>query len=766
MAQRKLILNGAEVAIPDAKIEIGLLPYDELMLEKIRKEQSGSVFAQRHEDFIEAIALTDTAELPGVRKTLRLSERPSLIAALAREALIRLLGSEVNYPVLSLRPLRVIGGKRKNLVAPTYGLPAWLEKRMVIRFDTRVLHRKEKEPQVVLLCDVATRNSINAPCSELHRLGVPLVGRYVTVIAQAFDPRLEDFRRIVGRVVAVENGVLRLEDHEAGYDSVHAQDAWLEPRRDNWNMCISTLAGDKAGAIIEQIEKEVSAFRRGDDRLDLVRTTLAYLSKRPLKLASGVPLTIGPLLSEAGRTWPFLTRTLDKPHLVFSITGGPSAAHAQPELDRIGPYDQRDFTPKTLRIAVICQAKHQGETSRCVGAYLDGLPNVVIGGRNGYAPRAVFANGLIGRFRMLQPTVETFMAADASSEAYADACRRALDAAADRNFSWDLAVVQTEGGFRQLPHAENPYFVAKASLLKRGVQVQAISLETMRLPPMNLAYSLSNASLASYAKLGGIPWLLRSQPNTDHELIIGLGSHTEKVSRLGSGNRTVGITTVFSSDGRYLLEDRTAAVPFDRYPGELTASLKRTISRVREEDAWRASDAVRLVFHVFKPLKSREVEIVEQVVRELGLDNVRFAFIHVVDDHPFLIFDEGNLGRPAGDGKKGVFATARGTAIEISESEVLLSMKGSQELKLAVQGIPRPLLLRLDQKSTFRDLTYLTTQLFDFACHSWRTFNAASLPVSILYSELIAEMLAGLSAVKGWDADAMRSSASRTRWFL
>jgi hypothetical protein len=272
--------------------------------------------------------------------------------------------------------------------------------------------------------------------------------------------------------------------------------------------------------------------------------------------------------------------------------------------------------------------------------------------------------------------------------------------------------------------------------------------------------------LATYAKLGGVPWLLRSQPNTDHELVIGLGSHTEKPSRLGAGARTVGITTVFSSDGRYMLEDRTAAVPFERYPFELKASLQRTIARIRLEDAWRASDAVRLVFHVFKPLKSREVDAVETTVRDLGLNNVRFAFIHVVDDHPFVLFDSANLGMSLREAKKGVNAVARGTAVEISDSEVLISMKGSQELKLPRQGTPRPLLLRLDQKSTFRDLGYLTTQLFDFACHSWRTFTPASLPVSILYSELIAEMLAGLSLVPGWDADAMRSSTGRTRWFL
>jgi len=386
--------------------------------------------------------------------------------------------------------------------------------------------------------------------------------------------------------------------------------------------------------------------------------------------------------------------------------------------------------------------------------------------RNGYPPSAVFANGLIGRFRMGKPTVETFTASSASADAYAEACRKAIDAAADENVPWDLAILQTEEGFRQLPHAVNPYFVVKAAMLKRGIHVQAFSLKTMRLPKMNLAYSLSNASLATYAKLGGIPWLLRSQPNTDHELVIGLGSHTERSSRFGAGNRTVGITTVFSSDGRYLLEDRTAAVPFEQYPAELKASLHRTISRIRDEDAWRASDAVRLIFHVFKPLKSREIDVVEATVKDLGLSNVRFAFIHVVDDHPFLLFDEANTGSPTRDGKKGVYAAARGTAVEISDNEVLLSMKGSQELKLIWQGTPRPLLLRLDQKSTFRDLGYLTTQLFDFACHSWRTFNVAALPVSILYSELIAEMLAGLSVVPGWDADAMRSSTGRTRWFL
>jgi hypothetical protein len=483
-------------------------------------------------------------------------------------------------------------------------------------------------------------------------------------------------------------------------------------------------------------------------------------------------MQFGPVLSERERSWSFPTKILEKPPLVFNPSGGQTGKWAQGKLDQVGPYDQRDFTPKTPRIVVVCQDRYQGETSRCVGAFLDGIPDAVIPGRGSFPPTAPFQNGFIGRFRLTRPIVDTFTATDDTADAYEDACRRALDAASDRGFTWDLPIVQTEIEFRLLPHARNPYFATKAMLLKRGVQVQAISLSTIRLPKINLAYSLSNASLASYAKLGGVPWLLQSQPNTDHELVIGLGSHTEKVSRLGAGNRTVGITTVFTSDGRYILESRTAAVSFNEYPAVLQESLQRTILRVRQENSWRSSDAVRLVFHVFKPLREREVEAVEKTVKALGLENVRFAFIHVVDDHPFALFDEANPGSRYRDPKsgasamKGVLAPVRGIAVEISDSEALVSMTGSNELKLPRQGTPKPLLLRLHPKSTFRALGYLTAQMFDFSCHSWRTFNPASLPVSILYSELIASMLAGLCAVPGWDSDAMRSSAGRTRWFL
>jgi hypothetical protein len=46
-------------------------------------------------------------------------------------------------------------------------------------------------------------------------------------------------------------------------------------------------------------------------------------------------------------------------------------------------------------------------------------------------------------------------------------------------------------------------------------------------------------ALASYAKLNGIPWLLKANPTIAHELVIGLGSANIGERRLGERERFV-----------------------------------------------------------------------------------------------------------------------------------------------------------------------------------------------------------------------------------
>ena len=314
--------------------------------------------------------------------------------------------------------------------------------------------------------------------------------------------------------------------------------------------------------------------------------------------------------------------------------------------------------------------------------------------------------------------------------------------------------------------AVNPYFAVKAAFLKQRVPVQEITLETMNMPDERLVYALNNLSVATYAKVGGVPWLLKSHPSVAHELVIGIGSQNISSSRLGGQERVVGITTVFSSDGRYLLENRTAAVSYDDYPQELFKSLVHSIGQVRKTDNWRSTDDVRLIFHVFKQIKDLEADAVAKLVDTFGFAQVKYAFLHVADDHPFTLFDEAQLGVRWSGATKGALAPERGLSVVLGDSETLLCFTGSRELKLAHHGLPQPSLLKLHRKSTFRDMTYLARQAFDFSCHSWRMLTPAPLPITILYSELIARLLAGLREVPNWDPDTMLGPIGRTRWFL
>jgi hypothetical protein len=61
---------------------------------------------------------------------------------------------------------------------------------------------------------------------------------------------------------------------------------------------------------------------------------------------------------------------------------------------------------------------------------------------------------------------------------------------------------------------------------------------------------------------------------------------------------------------------------------------------------------------------------------------------------------------------------------------------------------------------------YLARQVYAFSCHSWRSFFASGMPVTILYSELIAKILGNLANVTNWNPDSLLDRIGKTRWFL
>jgi hypothetical protein len=96
----------------------------------------------------------------------------------------------------------------------------------------------------------------------------------------------------------------------------------------------------------------------------------------------------------------------------------------------------------------------------------------------------------------------------------------------------------------------------------------------------------------------------------------------------------------------------------------------------------------------------------------------------------------------------------------------LLSLTGPREVKRPEQGTPHPIILSLHPDSSFTNMPYLTRQIFSLSSHSWRTFLPVSWPVTIQYSDLIADRLGRLLCLERWDPDVMLGRIGGTRWFL
>lgn len=757
-----LLLNAVPVEVSGpAGIQVGILPYDADDLRRLRAEWRGVHFFKRdgERSRILAIPLTGQAPPEGERDTFDLATEARLAAPLVEEALMRLFRG-LGRKILSRWPLKLLGSERHSVFATNQNqVPDWIQRRLMTEFATRVVRREGRPPLVLLACDVKVRNSVNATCAELLTAGVDLKGRYVGVFLENDDPRLERRFRLVGRVAAVRRGSLELEDHADGFETIETGKAFLESRAETVDWCLRQVLGRRADAVLRDAETKALAWRNGPGKLDQIKKSLDWLRKQNLYLCPGITFRLGPLASSDSRSWFPTIETYDKPLLVFDPSGSKTSKWNQGGLDSHGPYDGRTFSPRELKIAVVCQANCEGQFDGFLAKFLDGLPHVKRGGPG--RETAPYEKGFLRRFGLKKPMVHVFTASDATSEAYLRACRAALETATDGNFKWHLAFVQIDDIFKTTFGNQNPYLVTKAFFLRHQIPVQEVKRETIRQPDGSLVYTLNNISLAAYAKIGGTPWLLKAQPTVAHELVIGIGSHTVMHGRIGTGERTVGITTVFSSDGRYLLDDRTTAVEYDQYAEALQETLRRSIETVRRQDAWRSSDQVRLVFHIFKPLKDREAQAVAKTVESLGFSDVTFAFLHIVDNHPFVLFDD---SKPS-DGK-GAFAPDRGIKLDIADGETLVCLKGAREVKEARHGMPEPSLLRLHRLSTFRDMDYLSRQVFDFSCHSWRMLSPSPVPITVLYSDLIASLLTNLREVADWDEDTMLTAIARTRWFL
>jgi hypothetical protein len=766
MNQRRLLLNVCPIKFDDAELSATVLPFESGdQLRNLRSQYRTSYLFRRQDTRVIAIPLVLDPPCIGQQKeSLSLYKNLWICADLVRNAYINYLSS-IGRKVQAYDPVKFIAdGVTNNLLnlgnASTAELPDWLSLRPLYEISARVVYLDGRSPFLACGLNVRTTRIIDVSCAELLDLRFDIGGLYVGERVARNDPRLAPKFRLVGSVREVDSDrVILLSDHRVDCDSIRATSAFLDPH-DAFEKCLTHFLGPRLNEVKAKVSERLVEIKSGPGRLKLIKAALKYLGGLSLELVPGSKFSLGEFLTESDDFFPKVQEGF-RPVYVFDPAGSQTDRWHDRGLEVYGPYTSQTFTPTRPRICVICQKTKKGQVEQFVQRFLRGMS---VGGMK----RNPFATGFVGKYRLEGCQTEFFVTNDDSAEAYRQTALDAVQHSAQSNIRWDLALVQIEEEFHQLIGQANPYLVTKGLFLTHQIPVQEFEIETTRLPDNQLSYVLNNMALATYAKLGGIPWLIKANPTIAHELVIGLGSAQVGSGRLRDRERIVGVTTVFSGDGNYRLSNLSTAVPIEGFKDALLTSLRSTVERIRQAMNWQPRDHVRLVFHAFKPMKETEAEAVKSLMAELGDFDLEYAFLHVVADHPFVLFDEAQPGEKdfATRRRKGANAPARGLFFRFSNREVLMSLVGPREVKRPEDGMPRPIILRLHPASTFADISYLSHQVYAFAGHSWRSFFPSNMPVTIMYSQLIAKMLGNLATLPHWNPDVMVGRISNTRWFL
>lgn len=553
-----------------------------------------------------------------------------------------------------------------------------------------------------------------------------------------------------------------------GTDRIAAADVLVEARRETLEAVTRALYPSAADRALEALRRMRAPYVSGDGKLMKIRRTIEELNKSAqntnegslnLRFDDGLGAQFGPLLDQSNSRFPKMLET-SRPTMLLGASGHDQDTQPDLGIRRHGPFQYAHNPVNDPMIVVLCDKAAKGRMEQFAKALRDGVDD-----DNGR-----FSGGLVGKFRLTSIRFHFVEIGGDAAENYANAATRALE---ELPQTPAMALVQVREAHKRRLSGQNPYFVAKSRFMRAGVPVQAVRLETIE-QDYGRAFKLNNLGLAAYAKIGGVPWVISTRGVATHELVIGIGATEVGGGRLGERTRYVGITTLFQGDGRYLVWETTREATFETYPQALLESLRKSIRFVQAQNRWEAGDNVRLVFHVYKPLRRVEIETVKQLVQEmLNEYTVEFAFLDVSHHHPFQIFDPTQKGvryRSPETGQsalKGIYAPQRGTAMLLGPRTALLQLVGANEVKTWGQGLPRPMLLELHPDSDFSDLTYLVRQAFHFSFMSWRSFFPSHEPVTILYSRWIANLLGNLRAVPGWDGSALNLMRDRrAMWFL
>ena len=726
-------LNAFPLRIPDNALNACVIPYEQELLDTLRAEHQSTHVFRRQGNNILIFSQNGQYPVSGTIEPVNLKDNYYIFCFLVKDGIKRHL-SRLNRHPLYFSPIELLSTKKEDdLLAKIIGDAYPFQIYVKYKIDTRIIRDRP-----CLVIDCSTRRTVSENCLYFLAKGFELRDRYV--VAQQTD----GYRKLLGHVTKIEGETLHIVQPDGQIGTVQCGDTYLEASRKNFDDYVSYTHDKQKDVVIEKIRKTISSFNGGENKKARIDILKRYFQSNDIVLIDGTRVKI-----EEAENIQSMCGQLDKPVFVFNDNG--EAGWAEKGLSQYGPYTKRTFDRNDPSICVICALHEKGRVEQFVRKLLKGISG-----------SKYFSNGLEGKFSLGTSRVEVFTTGTDDVNGYKTAIETAIRKKADDGSRWDLALVQVRQSFKKLEVRDNPYYWGKSLFFLHQVPVQDFTIELLAQSDYSLGYSLNNMALACYAKMGGVPWLLKSSPTLSHELVVGIGSANVGQERGVGNQRIMGITTVFSGDGSYIVSNTSKAVVPDEYCDALTSVLSDTIQKIQERMNWQKGDTIRLIFHAsVKKFNKAEIKAVRAVIDKYRDYQIEYAFLKISEDHGLHLFDSSSAGA-----KKGKLAPLRGKTFNLSRNEMLVYLIGQRELRQETDGHPRGVILNVHKDSTFKDIKYLSAQVYSFASHSWRSYFPNPMPVTISYSDLIARNLGWLNQLPGWNDSIMIGKIGQSQWFL
>ena len=650
-SQTPLVTNGFETELP-TDVEVVVLDFpDGGAVKEERERVAPHWFVHWYDGSLHYLRLKRGGpEVLGQPLTLQTSDHPWLLRSRLEDSMGEVFSM---YEPLWRRPF-TFRAQKEELVAQAAenagadpSLLAGIRVRPRYRINPKIYELADAVPRIGIFITINMDYEIDADLIRLQNAHVNLHGLHV--IRRRPEPGQ---RRHVGQLERIDGDSVHLAD--AYDDSVFpVRDIKLEGSRENFSRCVNGLLRNRAYSFNAAIDDAQAAYQLGPDFDAKVERVGKYLARKPIPLALGLQARLGQRLTIINDDDANSVYKAPPVDYVYDRSGSNSAKYAWRGLLDYGPYDRDSFPTRSPRLLVVFPQAVEGRTNSFLAHLRDGMGQAGKGYERGFA--RVFA---IRRIEFVTCPVRLAGVPDDSVE---QAYREAITDALQRDDRIDAAIVVLEDRHAFLPGLNNPYLRTKALLMTLGIPAQEVRVNTLNKPRRSLSYTLQNFSVALYAKLNGTPWTVNQDRQIGDELVIGMGFAELSGSRIEDRQRHVGITTVFSGDGTYVLGNVSRECDYAEYPEVVRNSMLSILKDVKQRNNWQPGDRIRVVFHAHRPLRRVDIaRIVFQCTREVGSDqDVQLAFVTVTHDHPFLLLDRNEHGvrvNRSSSTMKGVYA--------------------------------------------------------------------------------------------------------------